>query len=144
MYLCNWLFFWRSAAAFQKLNEKANLNIHISLPTYLFNSTMFKDDCRERNHIVWNFDSGHDFSCHLKSGSIFYWQNSLRSQGRLSKIYDRDGNTIQRFIWTQGVWNDVLLPNSASHCFTGSAFLEGMAWMILKMPSRSAACVLRR
>ena len=34
------------------MNEKANLNIHISLPTYLFNSTMFKDDCRERNHIV--------------------------------------------------------------------------------------------
>ncbi len=24
------------------MNEKANLNIHISLPTYLFNSTMFK------------------------------------------------------------------------------------------------------
>ena len=37
-----------------------------------------------------------------------------------------------------------VLPNSASHCFTGSAFLEGMACMILKMPSRSAACVLRR
>ena len=29
-------------------------------------------------------------------------------------------------------------------CWTGSAFLEGMDWMMRKMPSRSAAWVLRR
>ena len=41
------------------------------------------------------------------------------------------------------IWSIRCSPNWANHCLTGSAFFDGIDWMIRKIPCKSAISVKR-